>query len=78
MRERQGVIAIPEGWNIRTASEMSNKKTNPLWKHCTLEHGGEKVDFTMTALRSFRNMTKYAKYAYLGAHIAQYGQVGCP
>ena len=27
MRERQGVIAIPEGWNIRTASEMSKKKT---------------------------------------------------
>ena len=27
MRERQEVIAIPEGWNIRTASEMSNKKT---------------------------------------------------
>ena len=28
MRDRQGVIAIPEGWNIRTASEMSKKK-NP-------------------------------------------------
>ena len=27
MRERQRVIAIPEGWNIRTDSEMSNKKT---------------------------------------------------
>ena len=57
MRERQGVIAIPEGRNIRTASEMSNKKTL-LWKHCTLEHGGEKVDFTITALGSFRSCLK--------------------
>ena len=31
---------------------------NPLWKHCTLEHGGEKVNFTMTALRGFRSCLK--------------------
>ena len=28
---------------------------NPLWKHCTLEHGGEKVEFKMKALRSFKS-----------------------
>ena len=27
-------------------------------RSCTLEHGGEKVDFTMTALRSFRSCPK--------------------
>ena len=31
---------------------------SPLWKHCTLEHGGEKVDFCMTALKSFRSCLK--------------------
>ena len=31
---------------------------NPLWKHCTLEHGGEKVEFCMTALKSFRSCLK--------------------
>ena len=31
---------------------------NPLWKHCTLEHGGEKVNFTMTAPRGFRSCLK--------------------
>ena len=34
------------------------KVNNPLWKHCTLEHGGEKVEFTMTALGSFRSCLK--------------------
>ena len=28
---------------------------SPLWKHCSLEHGGEKVHFTMKALRSYRS-----------------------
>ena len=28
---------------------------SPLWKHCSLEHGGEKVQFTMKALRSYRS-----------------------
>ena len=36
----------------------NEQQENPLWKHCTLEHGGEKVDFTMTALRSFRSCLK--------------------
>ena len=34
---------------------LRNEQDNPLWKHCTLEHGGEKVEFTMTALGSFRS-----------------------
>ena len=28
---------------------------NPLWKHCTLEHDREKVQFQMKALRSFKS-----------------------
>ena len=36
----------------------NEQENNPLWKHCTLVHGGEKVDFTMTALRSFRSCLK--------------------
>ena len=36
----------------------NEQEDNPLWKHCTLEHGGEKVDFTMTALGSFRSCLK--------------------
>ena len=36
----------------------NEQEENPRWKHCTLVHGGEKVDFTMTALRSFRSCLK--------------------
>ena len=36
--------------NLRNELEDS-----PLWKHCTLEHGGEKVKFCMKALRSFKS-----------------------
>ena len=36
----------------------NEQEDNPLWKHCTLVHGGEKVDFTMTALGSFRSCLK--------------------
>ena len=33
-----------------------NKKLDdsPLWKHCSLDQGGEKVQFTMKALRNYR------------------------
>ena len=33
-----------------------NKKLDdsPLWKHCSLDQGGEKVQFTMKALRKYR------------------------
>ena len=33
-------------------------EVSPLWKHCTLEHGGEKVNFTITILKSFRSFFK--------------------
>ena len=36
----------------------NEQEDNPLWKHCTLVHGGDKVDFTMTALGSFRSCLK--------------------
>lgn len=36
--------------NLRRELEDS-----PLWKHCTLEHDGEKVQFHMKALRSFKS-----------------------
>ena len=39
-------------------SLRNEQQENPLWKYCTFEHGGEKVDFTMTALRSFRSCLK--------------------
>ena len=48
MRERLEAILIPDG--LRNEVEE-----NPLWKHCTLEYGGEKVEFCMTALKSFRS-----------------------
>ena len=51
MRERLEAILIPDG--LRNEVEE-----NPLWKHCTLEHGGEKVEFCMTALKSFRSCLK--------------------
>ena len=29
------------------------KEVNPLWKHCEIEHNGEKVNFKMVCLKSF-------------------------
>ena len=31
------------------------KEDNALWKHCQLEHGGEKVEFSMKVLGSFQS-----------------------
>ena len=53
-REKPVATVIPEGWSIK----RNEQEDNPLWKHCTLVHGGEKVDFTMTALGSFRSCLK--------------------
>ena len=29
------------------------KEVNPLWKHCEIQHNGEKVNFKMVCLKSF-------------------------
>ena len=31
------------------------EEDNTLWKHCQLEHGGEKVEFSMKVLGSFQS-----------------------
>ena len=31
------------------------EEDNALWKHCQLEHGGEKVEFSMKVLGSFQS-----------------------
>ena len=34
------------------------KEDSPLWKHCQLQHGGEKQEFSMKALGSFKSCMK--------------------
>ena len=62
--EMEGKKAIYEGETGRNPFSRglehqenlrNEREDSPLWKHCTLEHDGEKVDFIMKALRSFRS-----------------------
>ena len=32
----------------------TEKETSPLWKHCMIQHNGDKVKFKMDALRGFK------------------------
>ena len=59
-----GMKAIYEGETGRNPftrglehqEDLKNEhEDSPLWKHCTLKHEGEKVDFSMKALRSFKS-----------------------
>ena len=33
----------------------NESEKSPLWKHCTIQHGGRKVHFKMDALRALKN-----------------------
>ena len=44
------------------------KEDNPLWKHCQIQHGGQKVRFKMICLKSFK--TAFMRQINEGVRIA--------
>ena len=50
------------------AGLSSEKDDNPLWKHCEIQHNGQKVAFKMVCLRSFK--TAYMRQVNEGVRIA--------
>ena len=61
---KDGSKAIYKGESGRNAytrglehqADLKNKdEESPLWKHCSLQHAGEIVEFTMKALRGFNS-----------------------
>ena len=61
---RAGKSALYGGESSRNAYDRGREhqdalrlesEESPLWKHCVLEHQGEKADFTMKSLRSFQS-----------------------
>jgi hypothetical protein len=62
--QKDGLISIYEGESGRNAYSRglehqqnlrSEKEDSPLWKHCTLEHNNEKVNFSMKTLKGYRS-----------------------
>ena len=45
----------PYSRGLEHARDLENEsEKSPLWKHCSIQHGGRKVAFRMDALRSFK------------------------
>ena len=62
--QRVGLRAIYEGESGRNAFSRGlehqrdlhdEKEDSPLWKHCTLQHNNEKVNFSMKTLKGYRS-----------------------
>ena len=45
----------PYSRGLEHARDLENQcEKSPLWKHCTIQHGGRKVEFKMDALRAYK------------------------
>ena len=62
--QRAGLRAIYEGESGRNSYSrglehqqnlQDEKEDSPLWKHCTLEHNNEKVEFSMKTLKGYKS-----------------------
>ena len=64
--QRDGIRSIYEGESGRNAYSRglehqqnlwSEKEDSLLWKHCTLEHNNEKVNFSMKTLKGIQKLS---------------------